>query len=128
VRDNTGVTGLVINNGSVTNSAAPMQTADADVVQMNKAKASVILNNYGSMISLTASAGGSQAVDFNAVTGANVVNNYASGLLKALEADAVRPGVNRGVNNRGTILSIGKTGAAATASSATSPATARSWR
>ena len=68
MRDNTGVTGLVINNGSVTNSAAPMQTADADVVQMNKAKASVILNNYGSMISLTASAGGSQAVDFNAVT------------------------------------------------------------
>jgi hypothetical protein len=110
VRDNTGVTGLVINNGSATNSAALMQTADADVVQMNKAKSSVTLNNYGSMISLNASAGGSQAVDFNAVTGANVVNNYATGLLKALEADAVRPGVNGVVNNWGTILSITTTG------------------
>ena len=48
------------------------------------------------MISSNASAGGGQAVDFNAITsGANVVNNYATGLLKALEADAVRPGVER---------------------------------
>ena len=111
VRDNTGVTNLVINNGSATNSAALMQAADADVVQMNKAKASVTLNNYGSMISLNASAGGAQAVDFNAITsGANIVNNYATGLLKALEADAVRPGVNGVVNNWGTILSITTTG------------------
>ncbi len=106
IRDNTGVTGLVINNGSATNSAALIQTADGDVVQMNKAKSGVILNNYGSMISLNASAGGSQAVDFNAMTGANVVNNYTGALLKALEADAVRPGVNGVVNNSGRIVSV----------------------
>jgi len=111
VRDNTGVTGFVINNGSATNSTALMQAADADVVQMNKAKASVTLNNYGSMISLNASGGGAQAVDFNAITtGANVVNNYTTGVLKALEADAVRPGVNGVVNNYGTILSVTTTG------------------
>ena len=110
IRDNTGVTGLVINNGSATNAAALMQTADGDVVQMNKAKSSVTLNNYGSMISSNASAGGSQAVDFNAMTGANVVNNYTTGLLKALEADAVRPGVNGVVNNWGRILSVTTTG------------------
>jgi hypothetical protein len=110
IRDNTGVTGLVINNGSATNGAALIQTADGDVVQMNKAKSSVILNNYGSMISLNASAGGSQAVDFNAMTGSNVVNNYAGALLKALEADAVRPGLNGVVNNWGTILSVTTTG------------------
>ena len=110
IRDNTGVTGLTINNGSASNAAALIQTADGDVVQMNKAKSSVTLNNYGSMISLNASAGGSQAVDFNAMTGANVVNNYASGLLKALEADAVRPGVNGVVNNWGTIVSVTTTG------------------
>ena len=45
IRDNTGVTGLVINNGSATNAAAVIQTADGDVVQMNKAKSSVTLNN-----------------------------------------------------------------------------------
>ena len=78
IRDNTGVTGLVINNGSATNSAAKMLTADADVVQMNVSPASVTLNNYGQMISLNASTGGAQAVDFSAIaSGANVVNNYA---------------------------------------------------
>lgn len=103
VRDNTGVTGLVINN----NSGAMMKAQDSDVVQMNKANASVTLNNYGSMISVNASAGGSQAVDFTAITsGANAVNNYAGGLLKASEADAVRTGVNGVVTNLGTIQSV----------------------
>jgi hypothetical protein len=111
IRDNTGVTTLVVTNGSTTNATALMQAADADVIQMNKSPASVTLNNYGQMISLNASAGGSQAVDFNAIaSGANIVNNYAGALLKALEADAVRPGVNGVVNNAGTILSITATG------------------
>ncbi len=110
IRDNTGVTGLVINNGSATNAAALIQTADGDVVQMNKAKSGVTLDNYGSMISLNASAGGSQAVDFNAMTGPNVVNNYTGALLKALQADAVRPGVNGVVNNSGRVVSVTTTG------------------
>jgi hypothetical protein len=111
IRDNTGVTGLQIFNGSATNSTALIQTADADVIQMNKAVGGVTLTNYGSMISLNASAGGAQVVDFNAVTSSpNVVNNMAGGLMKAYEADAVRPGVNGVVNNSGTILSITTTG------------------
>jgi len=106
VRDNTGVTGLVINNGSSTNSAALMQAADADVIQMAKSPASVVLNNYGSMISLNASAGGAQAVDFAAiVSGGNTVNNFAGALMQASEADAVRPGANGVVYNAGTIIS-----------------------
>jgi autotransporter-associated beta strand protein len=111
IRDNTGVTGLVINNGSISNSSALMQAADADVIQMNKAVASVTLNNYGSMISTNASAGGSQAVDFSAITsGANIVNNFAGGLMLATEADAVRPGVNGVVFNAGTIKSMTSSG------------------
>ncbi len=107
VRDNTGVTGLVINNGSAANAGALMQAADADVIQMNKSAASVTLNNYGSLISLNASAGGSQAVDFAAIaSGANIVNNYAGGLIQASEADAVRPGLNGVIFNAGTIKSI----------------------
>lgn len=105
VRDNKGVTNLTINNGSSTNGAATMRTADADVIQMNVPASSVVLNNYGAMISTNASAGGAQAVDFSVVTGANVVNNYAGGLLAASEADAVRPGANGVVNNAGTIRS-----------------------
>ncbi len=110
IRDNTGVNNLTINNGSATNASALIQTADGDVVQMNKAKSSVTLNNYGTMLSSNASAGGSQAVDFNAMTGANTINNYATGVLKALEADAVRPGLGGTVNNWGTIVSVTKTG------------------
>jgi hypothetical protein len=111
VRDNTGVTGLVVNNGSTTNSSALLEAADADVIQMNVSPASVTLNNYGQMISLNASAGGSQAVDFSAIqSGANVINNYAGGLMKASEADGVRPGVNGVVYNAGTILSVTTTG------------------
>ena len=111
IRDNTGVTGLTITNGSTTNSTALMQTADGDVIQMNKSPASVTLNNYGRMISLNASAGGSQAVDFNAIlSGANTVNNFAGGVMQASEADAVRPGVNGVVNNAGTIKSTTTTG------------------
>jgi hypothetical protein len=111
IRDNTGVANLIVNNGSATNSTALMQAADADVIQMAKSAARVVLNNWGSMVSLNASAGGAQAVDFSSLTsGANTINNYANGLLKALEADAVRPGANGVVNNAGTILSITTTG------------------
>ncbi len=111
IRDNTGVTNFVVNNGSATNSTAVMQAADADVIQMNKAGGSVTLNNYGTMTSLNASAGGAQAVDFNAIaTGANTINNYATGVMRATEADAVRPGVNGVVNNDGLIKSSTTTG------------------
>jgi hypothetical protein len=111
VRDNTGVTGLTITNGSATNSTALMQAADADVVQMNKSRASVTLNNYGTMASVNASAGGSQVVDFAAITsGSNIVNNFAGASMTANEADAVRPGVNGEVYNWGTILAKTTTG------------------
>lgn len=115
IRDNTGVSGLLINNGSATNAGARMQAADADVIQMNKAVSTVTLNNYGAMVSLNASAGGSQAVDFSAMTGANTVNNYAGGMLWASEADAVRPGANGTIVNAGTIQSVTTTGSSSDA-------------
>lgn len=116
VRDNTGVSNLLITNGTDTNSTALMKAADADVIQMNKANASVTLNNYGSMLSLNASAGGNQVIDFNAITnGSNVVNNFAGAVMTAYEADAVRPGVNGVVNNSGLITSITTTGSSSDA-------------
>jgi autotransporter-associated beta strand protein len=111
IRDNTGVMGLFVKNGSLTNSSALIQTADADVIQMNVASGGASLDNYGTMISLNASKGGAQVVDFAAITtGANIVYNYAGALMKAYEADAVRPGVNGFLNNAGTILSVTTTG------------------
>ena len=106
IRDNTGVTNLVINNGGGTNFAALMQTADADVIQMNKTPASITFNNYGTLTSLNASKAGSQAIDFNAIlSGANTLNNFSTGVIQASEADAVRPVMNGVVSNAGTIKS-----------------------
>jgi hypothetical protein len=101
--------GLIINNGSASNTAALIQTADNDVIQVKGSGVNVTLNNYGSMISLNASQGGAQAVDFSSITsGTNIVNNY--GLLEAYYADSVRPGVGGQVNNWGTIKSIASNG------------------
>ncbi len=107
IRDNTG--GLTL---TVTNSAgALLQAADADPIQMNKPNSSISFDNYGSVISLNASAGGSQAIDWNAITtGTNTLHNYPTGLLEAFEADGVRPGVNGSVINEGTIKAITTTG------------------
>jgi autotransporter-associated beta strand protein len=107
IRNNVNNINLTVTN----NAGALIQTADGDAFQMNTANSSVTFDNYGSVISLNASAGGSQAIDWAAITtGANTLNNYSTGLLKAFEADAVRPGVNGVVNNAGTILAVTTTG------------------
>jgi hypothetical protein len=111
VRVNTNNITLTFTNGSTTNSSALVQAADSDAIQVNKANDSVTLNNYGTFNSLNKSAGGAQAIDFNAITtGSNILNNFATGVLTASEADAVRPGVNGFVNNDGLIKSVTSTG------------------
>ncbi|ODP31104.1 autotransporter outer membrane beta-barrel domain-containing protein [Pandoraea sp. ISTKB] len=107
IRDNTGGLTLTITNGV----GASMTTFDADVIQMNKANSNIVFNNYGTLTSTNTSAGGSQAIDFNAITtGTNVLNNFAGGIIQANEADAVRPGVNGVVNNAGIIRSTNNPG------------------
>ncbi|WUR14550.1 PEP-CTERM sorting domain-containing protein [[Empedobacter] haloabium] len=106
VRDNKGTTGLVINNGAT----GLMRTADADVIQVG-GNGSVTLHNHGSLLSLNATAGGAQAVDFSSMTGANMINNYFGAVMTAHEADAVRPGANGLLSNAGTIQSLTSAGA-----------------
>lgn len=107
IRDNTGGLTLTVTN----NAGALMQTADDDVIQMNKSNSNVTFNNYGTLNSLNQSAGGAQAIDFNAITsGTNIVNNYAGGIIEANEADSVRPGVNGQVYNNGLILATNNPG------------------
>lgn len=98
------------NNGStftitVTNDVgALIQAADADAFQMNQAANSVVLDNFGSIVSLNPSGGGNQAIDWNAITtGGNTLRNHAGGLIRATAADAVRPGANGIIVNAGTI-------------------------
>ncbi|HEY2568767.1 MAG TPA: hypothetical protein VGI25_05570 [Candidatus Udaeobacter sp.] len=104
IRDNTGGLTLAVTNNGL------LQAADADPIQMNKSNSNISFDNHGRVISLNASAGGSQAIDWNAITtGSNTLHNYATGLLEAFEADAVRPGVNGSVINEGTIKAITNT-------------------
>ena len=71
---------------------ALLQAADADAIQMNRSNSNISFDNYGSVISLNASAGGSQVIDWNAITtGSNTLYNYPTGFIEAFEADAVRP-------------------------------------
>jgi hypothetical protein len=96
----------------VANSAgALLQAADADAIQMNRPNSSISFDNFGSVISLNASTGGSQAIDWNAITtGNNTLHNYPTGFIEAFEADGVRPGVNGSVINEGTIKAVTSTG------------------
>ena len=104
IRDNTGALTLAVTNNGL------LQAADADPIQMNKSNSNISFDNHGRVISLNVSAGGSQAIDWNAITtGSNTLHNYAAGLLEAFEADAVRPGVNGSVINEGTIKAITST-------------------
>lgn len=103
IRDNTGGLTLTVTN----NNGALMQAADADVIQMNKADSNITFYNYGSLISINASAAGNQAIDFGAITtGTNSLYNYSTGILRATAADAVRLGVNGVLENSGTIEAI----------------------
>lgn len=100
IRDNTGGLTLTVTN----NAGASISAADGDVIQMNKANSNITFYNSGLLSSANASAGGSQAIDFNAITtGQNTLYNYATGVITANEADAVRPGVNGFVYNDGII-------------------------
>jgi len=109
VRDTTGVADLVINNGSPANARATIRSADNDAIQMDVPKASVTLNNHGALIALKASGKGAQAVDFSAVEGANVVNNYQGAIIRTARGRCVRPGENGLVFNAGSIVSTAVT-------------------
>ncbi|HEV7776722.1 MAG TPA: autotransporter domain-containing protein [Luteibacter sp.] len=107
ILDNAGHNSFTVTN----NAGAVMQTADGDVIQMSKASNSIVFYNYGTLTSNNASAGGAQAIDFNGITsGSNALYNYASGVIQANEADAVRPGVNGFVYNDGIIRSTNNPG------------------
>jgi hypothetical protein len=104
----TGGAGLVINNGSRTNTAALIQATDSETIQAKKSVSGITINNYGTVESLNVSNDGGQAIDFGKVTGANTVNNHAGGTVRATDADAVRPGKQGVVVNAGKLATIKK--------------------
>lgn len=95
-------------NGSAGNSAALISSGN-DVFRINKpvGTGTVTVNNYGTMQStgLNGNTNG-QAIDFNAntsTTGVITINNFATGVMSAADADGIRPGNGSVINNYGSI-------------------------
>ena len=90
---------------SITNNVgALIRSADGDTIRVNRQDSNITVHNYGSIISLNPSQGGSQALDLDAVTtGVSTIYNYSGGVIQANAADAIRPGANGIVNNSGNI-------------------------
>jgi len=106
IRDKTdaGLTLTVENYGTI-------YTADDDDIQIQYGDDSASIYNYGTIISNNSEEGGAQAIDLNAIsTRSNSVYNAKGALIKAFEADAVRPGVNGVIDNAGTIYSYNAAG------------------
>ena len=99
---------FTLNNGSISNSVAVI-TSSNDAFRINKpiGTGTLTVNNYGTMQS-TGSNGNTngQAIDFNANTSTTAIvtiNNYASGVMSAADADGIRPGNGATINNYGKI-------------------------
>ncbi len=83
---------------------ALIRSADGDTLRADAAGSNWTVNNHGTIRSLNASAGGSQAIDLDAITtGAVRLSNFATGSILANFADAIRPGANAIITNSGTI-------------------------
>ncbi len=103
LRNNSGAANLTVTN----NAGALIQAADADAFQISVANSSITLNNSGRILSLNAAKGGAQAIDWDGIkTGANTLNNFATGIIRANYADGVRMGVSGTLNNQGLIEAI----------------------
>jgi len=90
---------------SITVGATGRIEGDNDAIRINKSfnNGLVSLDNSGIVLSHTG-----QALDINALTSTSTVlriSNYAGGLIKAEDADAIRPGANSQILNYGTIIS-----------------------
>ncbi len=82
---------------------------DAFRVNFNPTGGSIRVDNYGTIQTTN----GGQALDFDAVSSSAagiVINNYASGVLRSIGQDAIRPGQGAVVTNAGLIYSDGATG------------------
>jgi hypothetical protein len=95
--------GSATRNITVINHAGALIQGDGDAFRINAdiGASTVDVTNSGTIFSATG-----QALDFNAIastTGTVTITNLAGGLIRAAEADAVRPGQGAIVDNAGTI-------------------------
>lgn len=74
--------------------------------------ATFVVDNAGTIKSVGTGDSNGQALDFNDLVsplGRVTINNFASGVLQAADADAIRTGTNATINNYGQIISLNGT-------------------
>jgi len=112
----TNATGRAINFGgsnnsriiTITNNAGGLITSADDAVRVNfnPTGGTIRVDNYGTI----ATTNGGQALDFNAAASGSatiIINNYATGVLRGVGQDGIRPGQGAVVTNAGFIISDG---------------------
>lgn len=101
-------------SGSLTihNEAGATITATKDAVKISNLvsgkSGTFTVNNEGTISSTGTGSNAGQALDLDDInsSGANtVINNSATGVISAADADAIRPGANATINNYGQIVS-----------------------
>lgn len=101
-------------SGSLTihNEAGATITATKDAVKISNLvsdkSGTFTVNNEGTISSTGTGSNAGQALDLDDINsiGANtVINNSATGVISAADADAIRPGANATINNYGQIVS-----------------------
>ncbi len=95
---------VTLNNAA----GATIQTnGDAFQSQVNVATGTITVNNAGLLQSIGTGANNGQAIDLDNIqagTATIVINNSATGVIRAADADAIRPGNNSTVSNHGLIF------------------------
>lgn len=97
---------------TVHNAAGATITAVKDAVKISNlgsgASGTFTVNNEGTISSTGIGGNAGQAIDLDDIASAGVVtviNNSATGVIQAADADAIRPGTNATINNYGQIIS-----------------------
>jgi len=95
-------------NITVTNSGNITSNGDAFRINADTGTGHVVVDNSGTIQSTGSGSNNGQAIDFDAIsstTGVVSITNESTGILKAKDADAVRPGNGAVIYNSGQILS-----------------------
>jgi len=114
----TGTSRAIATSGStggsftINNKTGAAITATKDAVKISNlvsgTSGTFTVNNEGAISSIGTGSNAGQALDLDDINSAgvhSVINNSATGVISAADADAIRPGANATINNYGQIVS-----------------------
>ena len=96
----------------LTNSGTVTSAGDAFRINTATGTGHVVVDNSGTIQSTGVGGNNGQALDFNNITSTTssvAITNQASGIIKAADADAIRPGNGAVINNYGSITAANGT-------------------